>query len=210
VLEREALLAEAERELLYNTLESIQYEVGSDEDWTVDSLVERGILGPVRGLLLRGDFEDIRLSVLQPDEDDDDHFVMRWAAGHRPESVKRYRRPIDTTLAGRAFKSGDFFLSPNVAQEEHFIRNPNATRDFTTLVSVPLRVGDKVVGVFNVVSTAEDAFSESDISFIKVVGAVLDVILAEERNAGLWEQAVEEAKDRGGKGAQGVEPPEEA
>lgn len=195
-LQREALLAEAQRELLYNALESVQMAIGSDETWDVDALVERGILGPVRGLLVRSDLDDVRLAVLIPD-DEDDHFLMRWAAGHRPESVEKFKRPIDLMLAGEAYRNGDFKVCPDVRNEPGFVPNPNATRDFASLVAVPLRVHERLVGVLSVISTEIDAFSESDISFIKIVGAVTDVILAAEYDAGLFEAAIEEAEQRG-------------
>jgi transcriptional regulator with GAF, ATPase, and Fis domain len=179
---RDALFSEAQRGLLYNALESVQMAVGMDEPWDIDALVERGILGPVRGLLVRTELEDVRLAVLVPD-DGGDHFTMRWTAGHRPESVSKFKRPIDSMLAGQAYRNGEFKVTANAAAEPSFIRNPNATRDFAALVAVPLRIQDRIVGVLSVVSTEIDAFTESDISFIKTIGALVDVILAIERDA---------------------------
>jgi hypothetical protein len=44
-------------------------------------------------------------------------------------------------------------------------------------------LNEEVVGAFTAVSTIENAFSEEDVSFIKMVGAVLDVLLALEHDA---------------------------
>ena len=56
---------------------------------------------------------------------------------------------------------------------------------------MPLRIGEMIVGAFTVVSTREAAFTPTDISFIKLIGAVLDVLVAAEHDAGRWEELVE-------------------
>ena len=55
---------------------------------------------------------------------------------------------------------------------------------FASLVAAPLRIEERIVGVLSVVSTIPNAFAQTDIAFIKVVGALLDVILAAEHDAG--------------------------
>jgi hypothetical protein len=62
--------------LLYDALESVQQALGTDEDWELDQLVQRGILGPVRGLLTRRDHDDVRLAVLMPREDAPDYLWL--------------------------------------------------------------------------------------------------------------------------------------
>ncbi len=105
---------------------------------------------------------------------------MRWASGHRPESVQNYLFEIDKTLAGIAFRRGDYVDRANVSADDDFVENPKATRPFASLIAVPLRIEARIVAVLSVVSTVETAFTQADVSFIKVVGALLDVILAAE------------------------------
>jgi GAF domain-containing protein len=172
--------AEYEKRLLTEALGSVQQAIGSNDYWDLEALVERGVLGPVRGLLVRTAHEDVRLVVLVPTDDPPVHWRMRWTAGHRPESVKNYTAEIDRTLAGIAFRRGEYVDRGNVGADPDFIPNPKQTRPFTSLVAIPLRIDEHVVGVLSVVSTVENAFSESDVSFIRVIGAVLDVLLAAE------------------------------
>jgi hypothetical protein len=63
-VELEQPIAESEygKRLLRNVLESI----AAEQDWQLDDLADRGVLGPVRGLLVRAPNEDIRLAVLEP------------------------------------------------------------------------------------------------------------------------------------------------
>jgi GAF domain-containing protein len=190
----EATSAEIRKRLLFDCLESIQQGIGDDQDWDLGPLVERGVLGPVGGLLTRSEEELVRLAVLVPKPDDETKWTMRWAAGHRPESVRNYEFEIDKTLAGIAYRRGEFIDIPNVRDDPRFVPNPKETRPFAAQFAMPLRVGNDIVGAFSVVSTVEGAFSAADVTFLKVVGAVLDVVLALEMDAQRW---VDYAKERG-------------
>jgi GAF domain-containing protein len=177
LLQFELATSEYEKQLLYEILETVQESIAAG-NVALNDLVERGILGPVRGLLTRSPFEDVRLAVLCPRDDDPDTFRMRCAAGHRPQSVQQYRRGIDDTMAGLAYRTGEFIESPDVDVDPRFVPNPRASRPFRSLVAVPLRVGDEIVGALSVVSTESFAFPQTDVAFIKAIGAALDVVFA--------------------------------
>lgn len=179
---------EYEKELIVNALESIQQAVGGNVEWDVDDLVERGILGPSRGLLIGSRNQDVRVAVLMPTDDPPMTFGMRWAAGHRPESVAKYSRQIDDTLAGAAFRRGEIVDRPNVEADPDFRKNPKATRGFASLYAQPLRIDEGIVGALSVVSNVKNAFSASDIAFIKIIAALLDVVLAVEHDADRFQE----------------------
>jgi hypothetical protein len=200
VLEKTVADVEYQKRLLWDALESIQQALASDADWELDDLVERGVLGPARGLLVRDREEDVRLAVMVPADDPPTRFRMRWAAGHRPESVRLYEREIDKTLAGIAFRRDEFVECPNVREDARFEPNPKETRPFVSLVSMPLRIDQAIVGAFTVVSTREAAFTQADTSFIKLIGALLDVRLAAEHDILRW-AAVTEAIEQAGRRA---------
>ena len=85
-------------------------------------------------------------------------------------------------MAGLAYRRGECIESHDVRADERFTPNPRETRIFHSLVAVPLRIGDRVVGVLSVVSTKIGAFSPSDVSFIKILAALLEVILSLEED----------------------------
>jgi hypothetical protein len=195
---------EAQKELIYNALESVQQEIAMEEDWKLSELVQRGVLGPVRGLLMRGRFEDARLAVLIPTAQNPDEWTMRWAAGHSPEGVRNFRRNIDLMIAGRAYRKGELVICQDTRKDPKFEPNPRARRDFRSLVAMPLQVDEEVVGVLSVVHTEPNAFLDADVSFIRVIAGVLDVLLSAERDAAHWEAyaAEQRAKDDGAPEAQ--------
>lgn len=161
---------------LYDVLESLQKVVrGTIPGVTVDVFVEQGVLNPAREFLTRGEGEDVRLSILEPDGDE---FRMIFAAGHTLESKQRFRLPVEGSFAGFALRSGQIEFTGDVDLDERFVRHPKARpgRDYKSIISVPIRSGEQTVGVLNVISTFEDAFEEADFNYVRLIGAVLNVV----------------------------------
>jgi GAF domain-containing protein len=205
--ELEARIAESEyqKRLVTDVLGSIQQGIAREDDWELDDLVERGVLDTARGLLIRSHGEDVRMAVLFPREDQPDRWKMRWATGHRPESVRSYDREIDSTMAGLAYRRGDDVVCDDVRQDDRFRAHPRETRPFHSLVAVPLVVGEERVGALSVVSTRVGAFREPDISFIKQIGAIIDLLLADEKDVHrIEEEARREAMRAAGGGNVGA------
>ena len=178
-LEEFGLQSEYAKRLLYDVIETLQQLVAADEVYEWDDLA-RAILEPVRGFLTRAPLEDVRIAVLLPREDGT--FGMRWAAGHRPISVQRFSMDIDGSMAGIAYTTDDFVVSPDVQVDPRWTAHPFGERPYRSLIALPIRAGDDVMGVLNVVSTVPDAFNEAEVSFVKIIGAVFDLLLALDRD----------------------------
>lgn len=143
---------------------------------TPDQFIERGILHPGRDMLMRNQDrdEDVRISVLVPDGQD---FVMRYSAGHTPEGHAQFRTRIADSFSRHAYEQGTIVASADLHQDERFRAHPRATRDYHSIVSVPLRSGRDTAGVFNVVFTAREAFDVSDYTYIALLAAITNVAL---------------------------------
>src|SRR5205823_12046625 len=76
-------------------------------------------------------FRSIRVSVLVPD-DSGERWRMRWAAGHRPESVGNFDMPIEGSMAGIAFATGELVYSANVLEDERFTAHPDRSEEHTS------------------------------------------------------------------------------
>ena len=139
---------------------------------SVPGFVERGILSAGRDVMQEnGHAADLRMSVLLADGD---QFKMYWASGHNLHSQKKYEQPIAKTVARIAYEKKVFQVWKDVTEEERgFHKNPHATRGFRAMVSIPILVGDRAVGVFNVVTERADAFDEADVNYLTSLGAVV-------------------------------------
>jgi hypothetical protein len=162
-------------EFMRGVLETLQEMFAVDEPFDYDDIAEGAILDPARDFLARAPGEHVRLSVLVPD---DDVFRMRWAAGHRPLSKANFELPVAGSWAGRAYNQNTTQRCPDVREEPDFILLPRATRPFKTLVCAPVKMGNSVAAVLNVVSSYADVFTETDVLFIESLASVISVLLA--------------------------------
>ncbi len=161
-------------------LNTIQAMLDSEEVFGFEQFAEDAVMEPARVLLQRGPGEEVRLALLTPS--DDNHFGMKWSVGHRPTSQKAFQLPMDGSVAGEVFRSGEARVIDKVSESPEFLRHPRATRTYETLVCVPVLTGDQVGGVLSVISTYEAAFTEGDLLLIETMGAVVGLVWALERD----------------------------
>jgi hypothetical protein len=157
---------------------------GTLGDVTVREWIEDGILDPARDLLKTRQSEDVRLSILMPNDDD---LVMLFAAGHTLESKKNFELKLDESYSYWAFKKDRIFWSGDLANDPNFTRHPKATpeREYNSIISIPLHRGDHVVAIFNTIFTPKDAFDEADLIYVRLIGAVIDLIWQSTQGPGL-------------------------
>jgi GAF domain len=138
----------------------------------VADFIERGILTAGREVMQEnGHASDLRMSVLIASDDD---FEMWWASGHSMQGQKKYKQPIQKTVSRIALEKKALQVWKNVpAEERDFKENPHATRRFRSMVSIPLLVGDRAMGVFNVVTERRDAFDPADVNYLTSLGGVI-------------------------------------
>jgi hypothetical protein len=138
----------------------------------VGEFVERGILTAGRDVMQEnGHSSDLRMSVLLAKDDD---FVMEWASGHDIQSQTKYRQSIAKTVSRIAYETKVMQVWKDVTAEERgFETNPHATRQFRSMVSIPILIGNDAVGVFNVITEPVDAFDVADVNYLTSLGAVI-------------------------------------
>jgi GAF domain-containing protein len=175
---REELEGDLERQATYSghvrdVLEHLQRVIAGDiKDVTVPEYIQRGLLQPARDVLATDRPEDLRLSVLVPKED---KFTMPLAAGHSLESQQKYELKLKDSLAGVAYESGATQVWDDVTEDPRFKPHPHASRPFRAMVACPLRVGDQVSAVFNVISDEVAAFGPAEVTYIEALGSVINV-----------------------------------
>lgn len=140
---------------------------------TVGEFIDRGILGPARDMLMLPAKEDVRLSVLVPDGE---CFRMPYAAGHRLPSQRKFELKIDESMARFALYDGEARYWPDVTAEAQYRRHPRGERPWRTMVSLPIKVGDTVVGVLNALSTDTDAFTVQDRLYMEQLASIISVV----------------------------------
>ncbi len=145
--------------------------------------IQRGILDSGRDMLKRTPHEDVRLSILSPTPDRKE-FRMPFAAGHSLAGQQKYRLEIDESISRFAFQKGKRYVWQDLENEPAYKPHPESTRPYRSMISIPIHRGDKIWGVFNVISTAPNSFDDADIEYVHLLGSIINVstslILAEQ------------------------------
>ncbi|GEM_PF-2086230 len=99
-----------------------------------------------------------------------------------------HRVPLGQGMVGWVAEHGERLLANDAANEPHYI---NFYPDLITTrseLSVPIRIGDRTMGVLDVQSPEANAFDEND---VKVMEALADQIAVAMANAQLYQEAQE-------------------
>ncbi len=97
-------------------------------------------------------------SIMMPDEDGT-HWVVRAGSGYLSHAVKVIY-PMERGVTGRTFRTGRTQLVPDVSVDPNYAAGHPATR---SCLAVPMRHGERVVGVLNLESDQLDAFDSDDV-----------------------------------------------
>ncbi|MEA3339059.1 MAG: GAF domain-containing protein, partial [Chloroflexota bacterium] len=99
-----------------------------------------------------------------------------------PDEMADFSTPLGEGIAGWVAQTGQPFLTPDVSKTSHYL---DVIPGIRSEICVPLKVGDKVIGVINAESTQLNAFSEDDVRLFSTLASQLGVALD---NARLFEE----------------------
>jgi signal transduction histidine kinase len=102
--------------------------------------------------------------------------------GREPRSEQAIRLPVNKSVKGRVFRTGEVALIRDVNQEPEYVAR---TEDVRSELAVPVRAGGEVVAVLSVESRRRDAFDEGDLAFYMAIAGQLGIAL---ENARLYRQ----------------------
>jgi len=120
--------------------------------------------------------------------------ILREAKGEAGEKMKAQRYTISVgsqTIVGRVADTGESKLANNISIEPLYQPNP-LLLDTQSEVAIPLRVGERTVGVIDIQSKDLDAFSQDDLS---VLQSLADQIAIAIDNAASYQRSQELIKE---------------
>mgnify|MGYP000029441146 FL=1 len=110
--------------------------------------------------------------------DDASQTIQLKASSHARFAAEQLRITFDQGLVGWAVTNRRTIVSPDVAQDEHYL--PTATLDATrSEIAVPLIAQERVLGVLDVQSNRLDAFGEDDVFMLETLAGQLALALQE-------------------------------
>jgi K+-sensing histidine kinase KdpD/CheY-like chemotaxis protein len=121
--------------------------------------------------------------------------VCRQASGPGSDVVRDWQLDLDQGLAGWVARTGESLIVSDTRRDErHFKGIDRRTNlEMRAVLSVPLRVKERVIGVVQVVDVAVDRFTAADQTLMESLAASAAVAI---ENAQLYEQARSEIAER--------------
>jgi len=115
------------------------------------------------------------------------HFEI--ATGVKGQEVKPIVVPLDNSIAGWVVKEGEPLLIPDVRKDPRHYHKVDDMTQFSTrsILGVPLRVKDKVIGVLEVLNKIDDKeFTQDDVETLTTLAAQAAIAI---ENARLFQQS---------------------
>nr|HID13603.1 GAF domain-containing sensor histidine kinase [Anaerolineae bacterium] len=129
------------------------------------------------------------LNFALPDESGAAMVVHPFTVGFTVPPEGYPRLPLDGSIIGRVYQTGEPLLVPDVRQVPYYFEVAPEVR---SELAVPVRVGDQVIAVLNAESAALAAFDEDDLRLFSAVAAQLGVVL---ENARLYQTLQEQTNE---------------
>jgi GAF domain-containing protein len=142
--------------------------------------------------LIRDQFTLYHVQVYIVDEEHE-AAVLRKSTGYAGRQLlqKKHRIPLEQpALVTRAIREGQPVLVDDVSQDPNFMPNPLLS-DTKSELAVPLKVGDRVIGVLDVQDRTTDRFVESTVNLFQTMAGQIAFLF---ENSELLERVSEQAE----------------
>jgi PAS domain S-box-containing protein len=118
--------------------------------------------------------------------------------------AKEIRYPADKGVSGRVVKTGEPVIVPDTSQDPDFysLVDEQLGYESRNMLDVPLRIGDRIIGVLGAINKIEGNFDETDIDLLNMIGGTVALSIENARVSEELKKAYHEvtslnrAKDR--------------
>jgi CheY-like chemotaxis protein/HPt (histidine-containing phosphotransfer) domain-containing protein len=121
--------------------------------------------------------------------------VCRQATGPQHDTLRGWRLAPEKGLVGWVARHGESLVVPDALADERHFRGVNQQSELVlrSILSVPLRVKQSVIGVLQVADTGTNRFKPTDLRLVEPLAANAAIAI---ENARLYEQAQQEIAER--------------
>ena len=111
------------------------------------------------------------------DEEKDDLYFLGAAYDDTAaeKRIKKIRFPVDQLIAGRVIRSGEPVIVSGTSEEPYLQRERDKRLGYQTknLLLVPLRSGDRIIGVLCAINKKEGGFDQTDVEILSMIAGTV-------------------------------------
>jgi putative methionine-R-sulfoxide reductase with GAF domain len=86
--------------------------------------------------------------------------------GYSPAGVENLELCLDKSKAGYSFRNKEMYYSPDITADPTYVKNPKSSKEYKTLLCIPILYAEQVIGVLNVDGVMYNSFDKDDINYI--------------------------------------------
>jgi len=100
-------------------------------------------------------------------DNENKRLIIAWGNGYSREKMLKISLDIDDSAAGRVYKTGTDYNCGNVRKDNIFKNYSGDKLDYCSLICVPVRFKNYIVGVLSVDGVNEGSFDSDDMDYIR-------------------------------------------
>jgi PAS domain S-box-containing protein len=119
---------------------------------------------------------EVAIAILLDEEKNELYFLgAAYEDQVTQKRAKEIRYPADKGVSGKVVKTGKPIIVPDTSQDPDFYPVIDAQVGYTSrnLLEVPLRIGDRIIGVLGAVNKIEGAFDQTDVDLLNMIGGTV-------------------------------------
>jgi PAS domain S-box-containing protein len=111
--------------------------------------------------------------------DEEKHELYFLGAAYEDQATqkraKEIRYPADKGVSGRVIKTGEPIIVPDTSQDPNFYSLVDEQIGYTSrnMLDVPLRIGDRIIGVLAAINKIAGVFDQADIDLLNTIGGTV-------------------------------------
>ena len=112
-------------------------------------------------------------------EDETQELVFKVTAGAKSSEIKKLSVNINEGIAGWVFRKGEPLLANDTIRDKRFCKKFDKSTGFTTksIIAVPLKLGDRVVGVMELLNKKKGNFNQKDFNIVLSYASLTSVVI---------------------------------
>ncbi|TET76686.1 MAG: GAF domain-containing protein [Candidatus Cloacimonadota bacterium] len=112
-------------------------------------------------------------------EDETQELVFKVTAGAKSSEIKKLSVNINEGIVGWVFRKGEPLLANDTIRDKRFCNKFDKSTGFTTksIIAVPLKLGDRVVGVMELLNKKKGNFNQKDFNIVLSYASLTSVVI---------------------------------
>jgi transcriptional regulator with GAF, ATPase, and Fis domain len=117
-----------------------------------------------------------RCAVFKLDPEDVTKLMIFEGCGFSIMGKENLRLDINDSIAGNVYKNGEYIYCKDITAHKNFSPHPKATKQYYSLLCVPIVYKGNTIGVLSIDGSTKDCFTQDDIEYFKMFSNQLAII----------------------------------